>query len=667
MSSQSSYQPKWAIAKWLERRLPIMGLIHSSFVVFPNPRNLNYLWTFGGILSFCLVVQIITGIVLAMHYTPHVDFAFESVEHIMRNVNYGWMLRYIHSNGGSMFFVAVYIHIFRGLFYGSYKEPREVLWILGVIIYFLMMATAFMGYLLPWGQMSFWGATVISNFFSAIPWVGDEVVQWFRGGFAVDNPTLNRFFSLHYLLPFMIAGVVILHVWALHVPGSANPAGVEPKSNKDTLPFHPYFTVKDGFALIVFLIVFAAFVFYGPNFMGHSDNFIKANPLSTPTHIVPEWYFLPFYAILRAVPSKLGGVIAMIASIGILFFVPWLDTSKVKSGVYRPMFKQFFVIFVLVCLGLGYLGAKPAEGGYVLWARILTAYYFLHFIVLLPLLGWFENTRPVPDSIEAAVAEKAGKHVSVIGVICAGALAFMMLAQPARAAEGPAVAKQSWSFTGPFGRFDRGALQRGFLVYKEACASCHGLKLLSLRNLGEDGGPGFTAEQVKAIAAEFTIKDGPDGEGEMFERPGKPSDRFPSPFDNENAARAANSGTLPPDLSVIAKARAAGADYLYALLIGYAEAPQGFELSEGMSYNKFFPGHQIAMPQPLSEDQVEYPDGTKATVENLARDVTTFLMWAAEPKLEERKRIGLQVMIFLLVLAGLFYLTKRKVWADVDH
>ncbi|MBX3512995.1 MAG: cytochrome b/b6 [Xanthobacteraceae bacterium] len=403
MSGPSNFKPKSAILQWTERRLPILGLMHSSFVAYPTPRNLNYWWTFGGILSFCLGVQIITGIVLAMHYTPTVAGAFESVEHIMRDVNYGWLIRYVHANGASMFFIAVYIHIFRGLYYGSYKEPREILWILGVIIFLLMMATAFMGYVLPWGQMSFWGATVITNLFSALPGVGPKIVELLWGGYSVDQPTLQRFFSLHYLLPFMIAGVVVLHIWALHEVGQNNPAGIDVKSDKDTVPFTPYATAKDNFAMICFMIFFAWFVFYIPNYLGHADNYIPANPLQTPTHIVPEWYFLPFYAILRAIPSKLGGVMAMFGSIALLAFLPWLDRAKTRSARYRPLFKQFFWVFVIVCIGLGWLGSKPAEGAYVIASRILTAYYFIHFLVILPLLSYYEKPAPVPASIADSV------------------------------------------------------------------------------------------------------------------------------------------------------------------------------------------------------------------------------------------------------------------------
>jgi ubiquinol-cytochrome c reductase cytochrome b/c1 subunit len=407
MSGPSTYVPKSAIGRWFESRLPIMGLVHSSFVAYPTPRNLNYWWTFGGILSFMLVAQIVTGIVLVMHYTPHVDYAFNSVEHIMRDVNWGWFIRYAHSNGASMFFVAVYVHMLRGLYYGSYKAPREVLWILGVIIYLLMMATGFMGYVLPWGQMSFWGATVITNLFSAIPFVGDAITTWLWGGYSVDNPTLNRFFSLHYLLPFMIAGVVVLHVWALHVVGQNNPDGVEVKNvERDTLPFTPYATIKDSFAIVCFMIFYAWFIFYVPNYLGDADNYIQANPLSTPAHIVPEWYYLPFYAILRAIPSKLGGVVAMFSAIIVLCFLPWLDTSRVRSAKYRPVYKVFFWVFVAACIGLGYLGAQPPEGGFVIAARLLAVYYFAFFLIIMPLLGLFETPKQVPASIADAVLGK---------------------------------------------------------------------------------------------------------------------------------------------------------------------------------------------------------------------------------------------------------------------
>ena len=401
--SDHDYQPSSKLGKWFNDRLPLLTL-SNHLREYPTPKNLNYWWTFGGILTFCLIVQIVTGLTLAMHYIPDSDLAFASVEHIMRDVNYGWLIRYVHANGASMFFLAVYIHIFRALYYGSYKSPREVIWIIGMIIYFLMMATAFMGYVLPWGQMSFWGATVITNLFSAIPFVGEGIVAWLWGGFAVDNPTLTRFYALHYLLPFLIFGLVVLHIWALHVPGNNNPIGIEiKKPSKDTVPFHPYIVIKDGFALLMFMIVFAFFVFYSPNILGHADNYIEANPMVTPAHIVPEWYLLPFYAILRSVPDKLFGVIAMFAAIFVLIILPWLDTSKIRSAVFRPLYKQFYWILFIDVLILGYMGAMPAEGLYLLIARVATAYYFIHFLIILPILGYKEKTRPVPLSITEPV------------------------------------------------------------------------------------------------------------------------------------------------------------------------------------------------------------------------------------------------------------------------
>ncbi len=409
MKPEKTYQPNSAFERWLDERLPIPRLMHDQIIAFPTPRNLTYLWTFGGILTFVLMVQIITGIIAAMHYVPDVEMAFQSIERLMRDVNYGWLMRYTHAVGASMFFLAVYIHIFRGLYYGSYKAPREVLWILGVIILILMMATAFMGYSLPWGQMSYWAVTVITNLFSSldqiIPGLGTTIVQWIWGGFSVGDPTLNRLFSLHYLFPFLIAACVGLHIWALHVPGNNNPTGVSVKDvKKETVPFHPYITVKDGFALTIFAIIFAYFVFYMPNYLGHADNYIPADPLVTPAHIVPEWYFLPFYAILRAIPDKLGGVIAMFAAIFVLFLVPWLDTSRVRSTSYRPLYRPFFWLLVFTCIALGYLGAKPAEGGYVIAARFFTAYYFIHFLVVMPVIGIIERPKQRPGSIAEAIS-----------------------------------------------------------------------------------------------------------------------------------------------------------------------------------------------------------------------------------------------------------------------
>ncbi|WP_294644277.1 cytochrome b/b6 [uncultured Aureimonas sp.] len=415
MSGPSSYVPNNGVMRWLDARLPLPRLLYDSFVAFPVPRNLSYAYTFGGILALFLGIQILTGVVLAMHYAANSGIAFQSVESIVRDVNWGWLLRYMHANGASFFFIAVYIHIFRGLYYGSYKAPREIMWILGVIIFLLMMATAFMGYVLPWGQMSFWGATVITGFFTAFPGIGGPIQTLLLGGFAVDNATLNRFFALHYLLPFMIAGVVILHIWALHVVGQTNPTGVEIKSSKDTVPFTPHATIKDGFAMVVFLAFFSYFVFYMPNYLGHPDNYIPANPLQTPAHIVPEWYFLPFYAMLRAITfnigpidSKLGGVLVMFGSIIILFFLPWLDTSRVRSTAYRPIYKIFFWIFAVNAVLLGWLGSRPAEGIYPTLSLIGTIYYFAHFLIVLPVLGLVETPKKLPNSITEAVLAKRG-------------------------------------------------------------------------------------------------------------------------------------------------------------------------------------------------------------------------------------------------------------------
>jgi ubiquinol-cytochrome c reductase cytochrome b/c1 subunit len=686
MSGPSDFQPTNPALRWIERRLPIFGLMHSSFVAYPTPRNLNYWWTFGAILSLMLGVQILTGVVLAMHYTPHADLAFGSVERIVRDVNFGWLLRNMHAAGASMFFFAVYVHMFRGLYYGSYKEPREVLWILGVIIYLLMMATGFMGYVLPWGQMSFWGATVITNLFSAIPYVGDLIVTWLWGGYSVGNPTLNRFFSLHYLLPFVIAGVVVLHVWALHVAGQNNPAGVEPRTEKDTVPFTPYATIKDMFGVSCFLLLYAWFIFYMPNYLGDADNYIPANPGVTPAHIVPEWYYLPFYAILRSIPNKLAGVIAMFSAILVLAFLPWLDTARTRSSRYRPLAKQFFWIFVVVCVLLGYLGSQPPEGVYVIAGRILTVCYFSYFLILLPLLSRIEKPRPVPNSIADDVIAKYGSKTApmvsaAIMLAVAGAL-FAGSTQSALAEQQDTPPSLKWSFAGPFGKYDRGSLQRGLKIYKEVCSNCHGLSYIAFRNLADPGGPGYSAAQAAAFASEYKIKDGPNDQGEMFERPGRPADYFPSPFPNEQAARVANGGGLPPDLSLIAKARSyergfpwfifdffsqfqeQGPNYIAAVLQGYQKTPPGVTIPEGNYYNKYFPGHAIKMPQPLSDGQVTFDDGSPATLPQYARDIATFLMWAAEPQMEARKRLGLQVFVILIIFTGLMYFTKKKVWAD---
>ncbi|MEP3052249.1 MAG: cytochrome b N-terminal domain-containing protein [Erythrobacter sp.] len=406
-----NYEPKFGLTKWIDEKLPLPRLVYNAVGAgYPVPRNLNYMWNFGVLAGFFLVLQIVTGVILAMHYAANSEVAFATTEHIMRNVNWGWAMRYAHANGASFFFIVIYLHIFRGFYYSSYKAPREMIWLLGVVIFLLMMATAFMGYVLPWGQMSFWGAKVITGLFGAIPVVGEPLQIWLLGGFAPDNAALNRFFSLHFLLPFVIAGVVILHIWALHIPGSSNPTGIEVKKESDTVPFHPYYTAKDGFGLGVILIFFAIMVFFLPNALGHPDNYIEANPISTPALIVPEWYFYPFYAILRAftfdflfVPAKLMGVIAMFASILIWFILPWLDKSPVRSAKYRPLYRVFFWVLMVDLALLFYLGGAHAEEPFIMLSQIATAYYFLHFLVIVPIISQIEKPSPLPYSITEAV------------------------------------------------------------------------------------------------------------------------------------------------------------------------------------------------------------------------------------------------------------------------
>ena len=420
---QEHYEPTSKGGKWLEDRLPIGGMI-SHLQNFPTPKNLNWAYVFGGILVLFLVIQIVTGIVLAMHYKVGEDASFRSVEYIMRDVNGGWLLRYAHANGASFFFIAVYCHIFRGLYYGSYKAPRELLWIIGVLIYVVMMATAFMGYVLPWGQMSFWGAKVITSLFGAIPLVGESLTTWLWGGPAVGEATLNRMFSLHYLLPFVIAGLTVLHIWALHHVGNTNPTGVPIRKDsienvkKDTVPFTPYYAIKDLYAIVVFLLIFALFVFFAPNYLGHPDNYIEANPSVTPAHIVPEWYFLPFYAILRSITddlwimaimpftAKLGGVIAMFGAIAVLAFAPWLDTSKVRSTDYRPIYRWWFLLLVIDFFVLMYAGSQPAEGIWPTISLLGTIYWFAHFLIVLPVVGLIEKPKPRPVTVEEAFRAK---------------------------------------------------------------------------------------------------------------------------------------------------------------------------------------------------------------------------------------------------------------------
>lgn len=372
------------------KKNPFIQLINAHIIDYPTPSNLSYFWNFGFLAGMCLAIQIITGIALAAHYTPHVSLAFLSVENIMRDVNFGWLLRYIHSNGASMFFIVVYIHIGRGLYYGSYIQPRGLVWILGTIILLLMMATAFMGYVLPWGQMSFWGATVITNLFSAFPYIGSKIVTLLWGGFSVDNATLNRFFSFHYLMPFVIAAIAIIHIASVHQDGSNNPLGIT--SINDKICFFPYFVLKDTLSFVFFILFFIFFVYFLPNQLGHPDNYIQANPMVTPEHIVPEWYFLPSYAILRSIPNKLLGVIALLASILVLLILPFINSSSVRSSVYRPVHKIFFWFLVFDFFLLGYIGQQSPESPFIEIGQIASIYYFGYFLLILPIIGHLEKS-----------------------------------------------------------------------------------------------------------------------------------------------------------------------------------------------------------------------------------------------------------------------------------
>ena len=687
MSGHATYEPANPVLQWLEKRLPIGGLIHSSFIAYPTPRNLNYWWTFGGILSFMLGVQILTGIILAMHYTPHVDLAFRSVEAIMRDVNFGWLLRYLHANGAAMFFLAVYIHMFRGMYYGSYKEPREVLWILGVILYLLMMATGFMGYVLVWGQMSFWAATVITNLFSAIPGVGDTIVTWLWGGYAVGNPTLNRFYSLHYLLPFVIAGVVVLHVWALHVTGQNNPAGIEPKSEKDTVPFTPYATVKDAFIIVCFCILFAWFVFYIPNYLGHADNYI---PGQSGGDAAGNRAGMVLPAILRhpaLYPEQAAGRLRAVRFDPDPRFPALARHLEGALGALPAVVQAVLLAVRDRGGGLG-LARLQAAGGH-----LCRALAHLHVLLLRLFPDRPAAARHLREDQAAAEFDfgigsgRQGVRMvmniqrSIFALVLAGSLTAMAWPASAQIAEQVPPPRLKWSFAGPFGKYDEGQLQRGFKIYKEVCANCHSLDMVSFRNLADAGGPGFTDAQVEALAADYKIKD-LDDQGNQIERAGRPADHFPAPFANELAAKAAN-GVAPPDMSTLAKARSfsrgfpwfifdavtqyqeQGPDYIAALISGFQDPPKGFNLPANGHYNEYFPGHNIAMPPPLQDGQVTYDDGTPQTVAQYSKDVAAFMMWAAEPHLDARKRIGFQVMIFLIVFAGLMYFTKKKVWSDV--
>nr|YP_009512698.1 cytochrome b [Microhyla taraiensis]AXJ93416.1 cytochrome b [Microhyla taraiensis] len=375
------------MAPAMRKTHPVLKIINNSFVDLPAPANLSSLWNFGSLLGICLIAQIATGLFLAMHYTADTTMAFSSVAHICRDVNYGWLLRNLHANGASFFFICIYLHIGRGLYYGSYMFKET--WNVGVILLFLVMATAFVGYVLPWGQMSFWGATVITNLLSAAPYIGGDLVQWIWGGFSVDNATLTRFFTFHFILPFIIAGASMIHLLFLHQTGSSNPTGLNP--NPDKVPFHAYYSYKDIFGFAILLAALASLSTFAPNILGDPDNFTPANPLVTPPHIKPEWYFLFAYAILRSIPNKLGGVLALLFSILVLFILPIIHTSKLRSLMFRPATKIFFWSLVANTFILTWIGGQPVEDPYIMIGQVASVIYFFIFVAIFPMIGFLEN------------------------------------------------------------------------------------------------------------------------------------------------------------------------------------------------------------------------------------------------------------------------------------
>ena len=397
------------IIGWIDQRFPLTSFVKRELTDYPTPRNLSYWWNFGFLAGFVLVLQIATGIFLAMHYKADVNLAFDSVQHIMRDIKYGWLLRYLHSTGASAFFVVIYIHMARTLYYGSYRAPRELLWWTGQVLMLLIMASAFMGYLLPWGQMSYWGAEVVTNLFGATPFIGDKVVLWLRGDFSVGDATLTRFYALHYLFPFLIVAMVVIHMIALHTVKSSNPSGIN-LAAKDNIPFHPYYTAKDFFGLGIYLIIFCVFVFFLPHLFIEPNNYIPANPMVTPLHIQPEWYFLPFYAILRAIPDMLGGVVAMALSVVIFAVLPFADRSSIPGGAhYRPVFRVMFYVFIVDVLLLGYVGSQAPTGFLVPLGQIATFIYFATFI-LLPFVSKAEDrwlrARGLPPELQALFEQR---------------------------------------------------------------------------------------------------------------------------------------------------------------------------------------------------------------------------------------------------------------------
>ncbi|MDX1252381.1 MAG: cytochrome b N-terminal domain-containing protein [Gammaproteobacteria bacterium] len=619
------------IIDWVDQRFPLTRFIKDELTEYPTPRNLSYWWGFGFLAGFMLVLQIVSGLFLAMHYKPDAALAFDSVQHIMRDVNYGWLLRYLHSTGASAFFVVIYLHMARTLYYGSYRAPRELMWWSGQVLLLMLMATAFMGYLLPWGQMSYWGAQVITSLFGATPFIGDEVVVWLRGDYVVGDATLNRFFALHYLLPFLIFGLVMIHLVALHFVKSSNPSGINLRA-RDNIPFHPYFTIKDFFGLGIFLIAFCGFVFFAPEFFIETDNNIPANPMQTPPHIQPEWYFLPFYAILRAVPNTVGGVVAMVLSILIFAAMPYLDRSRIPGGArYRPLYRILFFIFVIDIVVLSYVGSEPLSDNTTLVGQIATIVYFGLFL-LIPVISkpeerWLRK-RGLPKPLEELLASEdqpLKKPLSFpVPLLLIGAVAILLTAFDVHAAEAKlADVKIDAS---------PAAVQRGAQVVTQVCMACHGLKYVTFRDLQVLGMSQAEVDQLRgeqAINTPLLSMTPPEAAKESY-------------------------GIVPPDLSLMAKARAGGARYIYTLLTSFHQD------AKGDIQNRIFPG--IRMPDPLGYSSAA-DAAQRRPIEQQAHDVAAFLAWAADPRAGERHRAGYIVIGYLAIFTGLLYLLKRRVWA----
>lgn len=621
--------------EWVDQRFPLTSFVKHDLTDYPTPRNLSYWWNFGFLAGFVLMVQIVSGIFLAMHYKADVNMAFDSIQHIMRDVNYGWLIRYLHSTGAAMFFVVIYIHMARTLYYGSYRAPRELLWWTGQVLLLMLMATAFMGYLLPWGQMSYWGAEVITNLFSTPPGVGNTLVVWLRGDFAIGDTTISRFFVLHYLFPFLICGMVMIHLIALHFVKSSNPSGIDLQA-KDNIPFHPYFTLKDLYGLGLFLFVFLGFVFFAPEFFIESTNNVPANPLKTPSHIVPEWYFLPFYAILRAIPDAFGGVIAMGMSVLVFAAMPFLDRSAIPGGArYRPVYRVMFYLFLVDIVLLSYLGAKPPVGGLVVLGQVATAIYFGMFL-LLPFISKAEERwlcrRGLPPELATLVEaeqhwkqeRKSGskrRNLFLFGIVFVSVLgAFSAMASTDRALADVDFDDSSES------------IQRGAELVLTVCVGCHSLKYLDFHDIAALDIPEAEYERLK-------------GERKVSEsiEAASSADMMRSIF-----------GIVPPDLSIMTKAREGGPRYIYTLLMNY------YEDADGLAGNHFLPG--IKMPDIFNVAGVSDPAELERLQKDI-RDTVSFLIWAADPHAQTRRTMGIYVLLYVAVLTLLLYWLKKDVWA----